>query len=308
MKKRISILFAIILLFSCFGFTTYAQKSSNTLSEDYQTMTVDGKNYSRFNASMLNLDTSYSNIKLALSKTQKEEIASIELESSKNISVISVDISFKDGSRLLIDFLRDDLIKEYNTLLNDTSQEYEIDFSWPSGNVVTTKGTSLLGEKIELGSDVLEWCTSFAVTASNNDESMFMTKGELISYEDNYYYVDFAECGVTNAAYFSLYEYDSLLVHKVTDKDLVKNLADAEKAFHEDDMGFLENDDFTESVSAVFLIAVFAVIPFIILIVCLIFTIRSKAVYRKLWASICILSGAEIVVFALATAFIILGK
>ena len=308
MKKRISILFAIILLFSCFGFTTYAAKSINTISEDYQTMTVEGNNYSRFNASMLYLNTSYSEIKMTLSTEQKKNINSIQLESSKDLSVISVDINFKDGSRLLVDFLRDDLIEEYHSLLNDSSRDYRINFGWPDGNIVMAKGTTLLGNDVELKPNVLEWCAFYEVSTISSDESMSMAKGSILSYEDTYYYVDFEECGITDAYIFDPYEYQSLLAHKITDEKLEKKLSDAETAYYQNDMGFLDNDDFTESVSAVFLIIVFAIIPFIILIVCLIFAIRTKNAYRKLFSVVCILSGIEMAIFAISTILIMTCK
>lgn len=308
MKKFISIIFTITLIFSCFGLTAFAENSSITISEDYQTLSIDGESYSRFNASMLEFDCYETDKQITLSKAQQEAIASIELFANEQENIISVDITFKDGAYLSITFLRDDYLDEYNEIINNLSQNYVIDFGWPEDNTVVANRDDFFGNAIYLKSNVLEWCDYFYVTASSSDNSMTVVKGALITYDNEYYYVDFAESGIADGYSFSPYNYDTLSAHEITNEVLLKSLVEAEEAYYADDLGFFFDDDFTETISAVFLIFIFAIIPFAIFIVFLVLAIRSKTVYRKLFSTICILSGAELAIFAIITTFVMMVK
>lgn len=308
MKKFISIIFTITLLFSCLGLTVFAANSSVTISEDYQKLYVDGESYSRFNASLFEIGYIDSDRKVALSDAQKETISNIELYTNEHETIVETNIYFKDGAYLSITFLRDDYLDTYNEIVNNQSQEYVIDFGWPQGNTVIANKTDLFGNTVTFSSDDLEWCDYFYVTITSDDDSLNALKGSLITLDDEFYYADFEEAGITNGYGFYPADYPELTVHEITNAELLTSLEEAEAKYFADDYGFLYDDDFTETISAVFLIFVFAVIPFAIFVVFLVMAICSKAVYRKMFRLICILSGAELIIFGILTAFIMMYK
>ena len=307
MKKVISILCTIMFLFSLLGFTTFATDVPNeitnsspvTISEDYRTLSIDGHTYSRFNISMLEVKRETSETNIVLSHTQHEQIEDIEMRSSEQRKVISATFYFKDGSYLGANFLRDDCREQYDSLLNNQASKYSIDFMYPDGNVVTAKGKHLFGKVVTLEQSVIEECDVFDVTTSTDKGELTVRTGALLTYEDDYYYVDYAESKVDEGNRHSIWEYENPIIHKVTDEELVQKLSEAQEEYWNDNFGFFDNDKFTESISAIFLIFVFVLIPLAIFVVFLIFAIRTKGVYKKMCRITYILCGAEILIFAL---------
>lgn len=308
MKKLISVIITAMLLFSCLGLTVFAESSSATISDDYQKLTLDGNTYSRFNTSMMDVDYFSVDTPVSLTATQQEVIEEVILKVNEDSNFVYADIHFKDGAVLSVEFLRDDYLEIYNEISTNQSSEYIIDFQYPDGNTVTTEKSILYGSSVVLSSDELEWCDYFPVTAKSSDGKLTAHKGSLITIDENYYYVDYEEIDVDNWYDFDPYSYTELPAYEVTNADLVASIQEAEDAYYSDDFGFLLDDSFTEAVSAVFLIFVFAIIPFAIFVVFLILAIRSKTVYKKMFRLIYILSAAELAVFAIVTAFVMMSR
>jgi ATP-dependent Clp protease ATP-binding subunit ClpC len=87
---------------------------------------------------------------------------------------------------------------------------------------------------------------------------------------------------------------------KITDEALLQELNTAQDAYYNDDMGFLFNDALTQSISKIFLVVIFCVIPGIVLILFAILAIRAKqAIYRKLFILVSTLSGTLTAIFTL---------
>lgn len=307
MKKFRYLIVAALLLFSCLGLTAFAADSSVTISDDYQKLYMNGNSYSRFNVSRV--ETYYDLVvdtPVELSATQQELIASVELQTNAQENVVHADIYFNDGAVLSVGFLQDDYLEAYNEFISSEDGIYVIDFEWPAGNTVDATTADLLGNETTLDRTVLEWCSHYPVIIRSADGSLELYKGALIVFEDKYYYSDFDEIGVTDWYDFNPYSYDYLAAHEITNASLLADIQEAENEFYADDLGFLYNDDLTEVISTIFLVFVFAVIPLAILIVFLILAIRSKTIYRKLFSGICIFSGAELIVFGIITALIMM--
>lgn len=308
MKKIISVIIPVLLLFSCLGLTAFAENSSVTISDDYQKLYLDGNSYSRFNNSTIEVEYFSFNADVELNATQQELIDEVVLETNENITIISADIYFKDGAVLSVGFLHDDYLEIYNEISTGQITECIIDFEWPEGNTVVTEKTALLGDAVTLYGDDLKWCDYYPVIIKTSDESLTLYEGALLIINDEYYYTDFSEAAVANWYDFNPYDYSELPAHKITDTELLASIKAAEEEYYSDDLGFLYDDNLTETVSAVFLIFVFAIVPFAILVVFLVLAIRSKTVYRKMFSTICILSGAELAIFAIITAFVMMPK
>lgn len=303
MKKIISVIIAVILSSFCLGFTAFAENSSVIISDDYQKLYLNGASYSRFDDSMLQTEYDLVNNKyVELSEAQQETVKEVTLLANEHKNIISAEIFFNDGATLTVDFLRDDYLDEYNKIVNNQSQEYIIDFDWPEGNTVKAQRTALFGNRITLYGDDLEFYDYHYVTAQCNDGTLTAVTGTLIIVDDRYYYVD----GNNVIAWDSFNTLTELSAWEITDADLIESLKEAEEKYYSEDLGFLYDDTLTESVSAIFLVCLFAIVPFIILILFLILAIRAKGFYKKLFSNICILSAAELIVFAIITACIII--
>ena len=304
MKKWISVLITTMLLLSCLGMTAFAKKASATISDDFQKLYLDGNSYSRFDTSMLEIEYYETlNETVTLSAVQQETVKSVILDGNEYRNIISATISYKDGATLSVEFLRDDYLNTYEAIINGENNKYIIDFEWPEGNTVTAKKTSLLGNSVTLSATQLEWCDYYKITVQSIDGYLTVQKGALIIINDQYYYVDFSEAGIENWEYFAPYDFSELSAYKISDASLCDEIKEAEDAYYADDMGFLFDDDFTETISTVFLIFAFAFIPLVIFVVFLFLAFRSKTVYRKLFTTICILSVTELTVFVTIAAF-----
>ena len=299
MKKFKYLWITMILLLSCLGMNVFAKDSAVTFSEDLQKLYVDGSTYSRYDTSMLEID-SYIDLyeEVVLSETQQETIKKVSLESNDYKNIIFATFSFYDGSELSVEFLKDEYITVLEDILSGTVKNYSVDFEWPEGNIVKTDGDAFLGSATTLTSDELSYCDYFKVVTERDDARLRVMKGSVISVNDKVYYVDFAAHGIENFDEFDPYNLKELNVYEITDKSFLSELKAAEETYYGDDLGFFLDDDFSEKISVVFLIVAFAVIPLIIFLIFLFLAFRSKTVYRKLFGIISILSGAELVVFA----------
>lgn len=306
MKKIISVIIAVILSSFCLGFTAFAENSSVVISDDYQKLYLNGASYSRFDASKLEIEYNTINTYIELSEAQQETVKEVALLANEHKNIISADIFFNDGATLTVDFLRDDYLDEYNKIVNNQSEEYIIDFDWPEGNTVKAQRTALFGNRITLYGDELEFCDYYFVSTQNDDGSLTAVTGSLIIVGDEYYYVDHEENNVIIWDSFYPNALTELSAWEITDADLIESFKEAEEKYYSEDLGFLYDDTLTESVSAIFLVCLFAIVPFIILILFLILAIRAKGFYKKLFSNICILSAAELIVFAIITACIII--
>ena len=308
MKKLISVIITAMLLFSCLGLTVFAATSSATISDDYQKLTLDGNTYSRFNTSTMEVEYFSYDTSVKLSANQQETIKEIILQANEDVTIIYADIYFKDGAVLSVGFLRDDYLGMYNDIATGESNEYTIDFEYPEGNTILVKKAALYGDSVTLGTEELEWCDYFPVVVASSDGNLTAYKGALITIDDDCYYVDFEEAHIESWYDFNPYDYAELPAYEISDAELIASIQEGEDAYYSDDFGFLLDDSFTEAVSAVFLIFVFAIIPFAIFVVFLILAIRSKTVYKKMFRLIYILSAAELAVFAIVTTFVLMGR
>lgn len=306
MKKLIATILFAILLFSCLGLTAFAE-TPVTISDDYQTITMDGKSYTRIDAS--NLDVEYYEQlykQVELSAAQQEQIKNVHIEGNENLILLYAEITFTDGATLSIDFLQTDYLETYQNFLNGQVEDYTIDFGWPEGNTVDAKNFDLWVNDTTLKQEDLEYCDYYYVSAQSSDGKLSATTGALIVIDSSYYYVDFKEIGVNDYNDFYPQAFETLLAHKISNEKLISKLEDAETTYYADEFGFLFNDDLSETIASVFLIFIFAVIPFILLVLFLILAIRSKTIYKKLFRTIYILSGSVLAVFAIVTVLIFL--
>lgn len=308
MKKISSFIIITILLFSCLGFTVFANPASVTISDDYQELYLDGNTYSRFDTSSLEGEHYIDNIPVELSDAQEELLREVSIETNATFTVIYADIHFKDGAVLSVGYLRNDYVKMYNEMIAGQNSEYVIDFEYPDDNTVTVSKSILYGENIVLNSEDLGSCTFYPVVVESEDGILTVYKGSLLAVNERYYYVDFQEATVKSYYDFNPYAYNELPAYEITDTNALASIREAEGSYYSDGLGFLLDDNFTNKVSAIFLIIVFAVIPFAIFVVFLILAIRSKTEYKKMFRTIYIFSATLLVVFTIVATLVMMNR
>lgn len=331
MKKILSIMFAFLLIFSCFAVTAFAEdmaidddfnvfeakQPTITFSEDYQKLYVDGESFSRFDASIISADFGYTvlveyeytsdyytghSAYVKLTDKQKENITDILIERNEHKNMYRIELYFNDGSNLTVYFLQDTCFDEYNKIISGNVNEYIVDFSYPEDNTVIVQKTDLFGETVKLNrNDLAGLYETCSVFVQSSDGSMVAYVGAVFNIGENFYYIDYKEAGVD-----SEFLYDApqgmlaeISVHKITDEKLLADLQGAMDLYYSDDYGVLYDDDATNSISAVFLIFIFAVVPAVILVISLVKAIRGKGVYKKIYGTVSALCIAELIVFAI---------
>lgn len=328
MKKILSVIFAFILIFSCFAVGAFAEDDFNifeakqpiiTFSENFNKMYVDNEPFSRFDASMLLADFGYSvlvdeeynsdyylgsSAYVDWTDAQKETVSDIIIDTNSVKNMYRIELSFTDGSRLTVYFLQDTYFEEYNQIISGNAEYYSIDLVYPDGNIVSAEKSDLFGETVVFDrSDLIELYDFYYVSVANKDNSISMFVGQVFSLNDEFYYLDYAENGFDYSDVY-LGEVDECAVHKITDEALLAELQSAQQRYYEDDYGYLYDDDTTDTVSAVFLIFIFAVIPAVILVISLVKAIRGKGIYQKIHATVAALCVAELAVFTIIAVII----
>ncbi len=237
----------------------------------------------------------------SLTEEQEKRVKSVNV--SGDDIIVNLIVYYKDGTILSLDLLREDYLDEYDKLATEKFSKYEIDFEYPSENVVNVDRKYLFENEKELieTKDYFDYmCQN--VYVHTDDGALSYQPGLLFILDDDYYYLSYEENNILPDYQYSYYglfleDYTTLYVHKITNEDLISQLKSAEQAYYEDDFGYLENDELANSVSYFFLILLFGVVPGVAFVVSLVFAIIKKKTYRKLLFTVCGFTLAEIITF-----------
>ncbi len=306
MKKYLITFSMMLVLILSFGSSALAMSKAEAqyqLSEDLQTLYYGNTAYYPVDTSELVLYWQELDQTVALSDTQRQTIKDVTLYADGQGVVIEATIQYTSGTRMITTYLRSDCFSDYQDVMSDEGY-YEVDFGWPSNNIVTYDKSGYFGEKEKISGYILEWGDVYFVYKTNTSLSRGI--GGLIVNDDEYYYLDFKE-NQTDSEHF-YYEEKDLFGYRITDPELISRLDVAKAAYYSEDVGFLYDDNLSQSVSAVLLCVVFGLIPLGILITCLILMLRTKKTYKKIFATICILSVAELAVFTIVATIIAMSQ
>ncbi len=329
MKKYLVLFINVIILSLSLCIPSFAaNKRVITLSDDYKYMYYDGSIYTRADTSMLNfttLDTymtsseeayasdevkeipvntvtefvdysSYYTVKLT--DTQREEVKMVEItNSSYDETLFFVTVYFKDGSELYIDFIREDLIDEYNKLINGNADEYYIDFLWPEENIISINKDALFSGK---ETKISSWNVAYdyLVYADSATGSFDAEIGMILAVEDSYYFCSFIDSDIKSSLYFWELGDEKVKVIKLDDETIIEKIKLGEERRQEDDFGYLYNDELKEAVAKIFFALVFAIAPAVVCVATFILALKSKkALYKKLLLVTSGISLAEIATF-----------
>lgn len=236
-----------------------------------------------------------------LTETQEKTVKSIDVSGDEII--VSLIVYYKDGTTLSLELLREDYLDDYEKLVSEQLTNYEVDFEYPEGNVVKIDRKQLYEnevERIKCKDYYNDYLTQLTYLRSE-DGVLLYKPGIVIKLGDDFYYFSYEENNMYpeyDYGFFDLYWCEEdILVHKITDEETVALLKEAEQAYYEDDFGYLENDELSNSISYFFLVVLFGVVPGIAFVVSLVFAIIKKKTYRKLLFAVCGFTLAEIIAF-----------
>lgn len=286
MKKLICIVFCLIAL--CLGLGVNAFADGGKLSDDLQTLTLDGKTYHRCNT----LVTEYWGYDTDI-PLKAPDGAVATAYPNEDASLVDVELLYKDGSRLSMGFIRENYIQEYDRLLTTTDGSCCVPFYWGAPELSLEV---LKSSPVTLDSMVLYWAETYPVQIYAKNDSFSVIRGTLLIDGDSYYYVDHQELGVINRRDFSTYEAEEMSAYKITDPETLASLKEIRK--QEGGVRII-GSDFMQSISAAMLTLVFALFPAAVLVLSLIFGFRRKGSRKNAWRTICALCAAELIVFTL---------
>lgn len=288
MKKLLSIILLAVLCSACLSFSVFADTTNVvTFSEDYKTLTLNEKTYTRADVSSFQEKGYHSlNYSLNLNNTQEKEIDNIEIQPYSEYDILRADIYFKDGAHLIGYYLNDSYMDFYQQLKDKTPQEYIIYFDTFGDDALSVTRTALFGETEYLSAANYSRRNYYGVNAISSDGALSIFQGTLISLDGDYYYADLTHLDIDRWYQFQPNTHTLLSVHKITDQKLIEKLKTKEIQ-----MGV--SDDPFDEIIATLITILFFLVPIGGFILCLVLAIRTKNAYRKLYSTLCILFALE---------------
>ena len=271
-----------------------------TLEDELNGLFVNGEYYTLFNANNIETD-GFDEFQYAISMSDelKERTQDVELYITPDLSVVSTTYNFTDGTSLSAKYLKHSLVREFDRLVSDNWEFGEIEFQYPYDNQLPVNQEKLFGRQINLFTKEIgdKNYHEFRVYATTDKCELRAEKGILITSEDKYYYIDYAKAELGNIKYFNIADYAEILAFEITDENLCDKIEECIDDFYDDDYGFLDDDNFTESVSNVLLTIVFLILPLAAFVLFLSLAIRSKGYYKKLFRVIYISAVLVVIMF-----------
>ena len=319
MKKIITLLTTILIFSFILTLPCFADDKSVTFSEDLQHLYFDGDSYSRVDTSFIEYtygedgyysyydsydaesekeyhDKFVNDLNIKLSDKQKQEITNLSVESTADYSLMLTEIYFIDGVTMSVNFMRDDLKADYDSFRHGDVKEYRINFMWPEGNSILVEKDKFYSDN-KVAINFAEADTYDVIVDSGRDD-YYIKVGVLISQKDKYYFFNFLENGVLSPEDIDIYYIENKFAYEITNPELIEEIKACEEKYFEDDFGYLYDDELTESVSKIFYILIFALIPAIIFTISLVFALKAKKpLYKKLLFAICAISIIVILIF-----------
>lgn len=326
MKKIISISLISVILILCLTVSALAAPKPNvSFNDDFTKMYYNNKSFSRINTKNIDYNYNYTEIPMddyeyndgvyseiyddtyeifeVIPNKAHTNVDNIDVSSNDQFNIFFVTVDFNDGSTFTCSFLRDDYMTEFENMVSGKSQEYVVDFSW---NEITEVKVDV--QKLKTGKTTTidyYYVTDFNVFAETKDKSFRYYAGLVMTVNDNFYYYDYLDAGTSHDEFwFGVNSYpEQITVRVIEDEEIIQQLRDAKKIY-DDESGYIFDDDFAVGISKLFFGILLLLIPFAICIGSLVLFIKAKKpIYKKIFATICILSLLEIITVVLIIIF-----
>lgn len=315
MKKILNIILCALVAFSLFTVSVSAIEAvplggasgTATFNEDYTRLTYKGENYSLIDGNDIGYGDAYDDedaaISINLTEEQMKTVAELDLTPITNGLVIEAEYRLNTGVEMSITYLNDKYMDKFQSALTREEDKVGIDFMYPEGNYFETTLTKLKETKTTKRIDY-SMGESFTVQVELDEKlknNVYVVLGEIILVDDAYYYLDYMDAGMNNVDGIYTYFEDGArecTVYQISDPDTVWNLENCYNLYNED-MGIINDEEITQAFASGLATIVFAVLPLVVLVLSVIFAIRFKEKYRKLFIALGAVAIAEIIVFAI---------
>lgn len=305
MKKRIVLLLTVLALLVAMAVPVFAGEEGDLpetktqelrLSDDLQTVYMEGKEYHRFDASDLQI---YGREVInTANMTLPEQVREVALWDNGS-DILRAEITYTDGAVLSVYYISDEGMKDVDALRAKTAYTVQM-FTYRDVVQTQMEISDLKGERQVLYERDFQSAVFADVFVEHKDLSV--EKGRVCQIDDKYYYVDYEENQIN---YISAYGAPStVIVWEIQDQAACEKLDDIFETYYDSDVGILENSSFGKTVSAIMLIFVFMVVPLALVVFMLIVALRAK---KKLYRGLAIVTGScGLATLLSAVAFMIL--
>ncbi len=305
--KRNLLLLALILLISCTLTVMAAADDSVVFSDDLKSFEYNNEEFVRINSSGLDVYFDGRSLYPLLTLEQKKELDDAVILLDEYETLASVEFQYKDGSILTSVYLEEGYVDEYEALLSGNATTHVIYFDWYNDNKIPVATESLFGERVTLKGNRIISYDEFPVYATVEGTGIELIRGVIIYCSDAVYFVDLDDAGVDNWYDFYLSDYEELSAWRIIDGEVLSRLSETKTKYDmEYTFGLSLYDGISRNIAAGLLIALFAVLPFIIFVVFFVKFFKAAKVYKRLYRVICIFSALELVVFTIIATMILM--
>lgn len=284
MKRIISVILLVTVLCLGLAVSVYAVDPAFTVSEDYQTITLNGNVYIRTNTNVLEAYSTYDLAKEPmLTSAQKAELGDCRFYIDDTGNYLNAEFYFRDGSCLNINYATEILRQTLEEVRSNNDLELVVEFEWPDENRVYTTVNDLMGKPTVLSEQTLSWSRQYTAYRCLQEEELYVKRGYVLEENGRFYYVDIHENSLDYYPYWDPMDSEPVNAYIVTDPELLSQLGDALDARNGVNE-FFEDDSFAGLLSAVVMTILFGVLPAGIFALALTLSIRSNGYYRLIWA------------------------
>lgn len=304
MKKILSILLVVLMFASLCCLSVSAGDDVIVIADNFNSLTYAGNTYVRVeNSAGIDYDYSTQEKEFALTKRQSAEIRSIEATvDGYHDAYVVLDIWYKTGRNdSSIAYVNQERLDEYNAILLGQGYAYTMQINYSMDDEIVMTAAQLKGEAIVKDGKDTPKTNEFAVWVESEDGCFTEIGGALLvdEFAGEYYYLDYFQKGVDG--YYDLMTdlgaCEDVTLYRITDEVLLERIEMDCAAFYDAQL-MPYTETVGKTLSAVMIVLIFGVLPLAVLVVGIIGWVRSKrAIYRRLFAVLTIVSAAELAAF-----------
>lgn len=301
MKRYFSFVLCLLCL-SLMLFIPVNAAPECAISEDFGTLCFKGETYTRINSQVFNYTDAYLDTEVSLSPSQAKYFHSVDAVYSPDTSIVDVTLVTPEGTQIYMSYLRNSLLSEYQRAVSDPSAPVFLEFYTDD---LTVSQQALKGKPTTLDYADVYYSEYYPVLASMEDCDLQVLRGILVVDNGDYYYIDYGENNVVNRSEYDCFEeYDVIYAYEVTDPTVCDAITNA----YVSEMTILTGDG-GDIVTGILMSLIFAVLPFLIMVVALILSFFCKQrFYRNGWRITAALSATELVVFIIVAVRLLMGS
>lgn len=301
-KKSISFILFFLCLFSVFSVQVNGENKTLIISDDYENVYLSTENYIKIDGT--HLEESYP-FKIEADfkplEEQKKNIKNIVIHSNLKETLLRITFYFSSGDKITSYYLHHLHEDNYNFALNKEPLEINFYYSDEPFEIDRDefKKEVNAGEKVVINKNNIYADEYYKIYSKRGDLTIII--GFLIIDENsNYYYTDSEISGKYSPQEIYYNFSEEIPAIKLNESEFLLEL----KVKNETRYKII---DFSDKLTSVIVLSIsFLFLPLATLVMSIIALVKSKkAIYKKMWIIVSILSAVEIILFCIS-AFLIL--